>query len=105
MRLPGFTADRDASPTIWSYLPALSKQGGGASQRQALGNGVVMAYKCTEDGKACACSGAPDCLSCAQDSNACDSKSCYCTKEACACVGARAPQHPFTAGGGWRQIA
>jgi len=103
MRLPEFTAEQALSfagakseqgvrrqlPARATYAaasglqPAFARRFGGGLGRRPGGG---LAYTCTPDNSACACSGASDCLSCAKDPNACGGKGCICSPTACGCA-------------------
>jgi len=75
MRLPGFTAERN----IRRVVPSYSEGGEAAINRLAGSRLIGLGYVCTPDNRACACSGAFDCLACGRDPKACGNKTtCVC---------------------------
>ena len=87
MSLPGFAAEASLYEIRATYRTASKRPGltGGAIVAQAISMRATE-FVCTPDRKACACSGAGDCLECERTAGACKGKHCNCTPTACACV-------------------
>jgi hypothetical protein len=92
---PGFSAESSLYRGRGGYQMTAapgSSTGGWNVFAQAIRRipgGGGLSYNCTPDHKACACSGAADCMSCTRDTRACGdpAKDCICNPKtnACAC--------------------